>query len=142
MQRSYILTILFSIVAIVSNANITKDTTVTFFPRTRVFPAIFLDPLECQINGGSYVLSQKNSKESLYSLVNLGFTKPILTQNSNSLLWEFNFGAATFTQFDLIRTKRSGYLAGLVNNDYKISLDLSTQKSNNIFRLRIFAPWR
>ena len=138
MQRSFIYAFLLSVVAITSNASINKDSSITFFPRARVFPVIFLDPLECQINGGSYFLSPNNSDPRLYSLVNLGFSKPIITNHNKYFAWEFNFGAATFTQFDLIKTKRSGYLAGLVNNDYKISIDYSLKKNNHTLRFRLF----
>ncbi len=137
-MRSFIYAFLLSIVAITSNASIKKDSSITFFPRARVFPVIFLDPLECQINGGSYFLSPNNSDPRLYSLVNLGFSKPIIANHNKYFAWECNFGAATFTQFDLIKTDRSKYLAGLINNDYKISMDYSLQKNNHTFRLRIF----
>lgn len=109
-----------------------------FFPETRLFPSLFLDPLECQVIGGSYFLFRKRSDLSLYSVVNLGFTKPVLAKHSDSVSWELSFGAASFTQFDLIRKENGSYLAGLLNNDYKINCDLSIQKNNNIMRLRLF----
>jgi hypothetical protein len=115
-----------------------KDSSLLFFPHTRIFPSIFLDPLECQINGGSNFLFRKGSDISLYSLVNLGFIKPVIARHSESYSWELNFGAAAFTQFDLIRMTNGSYLAGLLNNDYKISADFSLQKKNNVFRFRVF----
>jgi hypothetical protein len=126
--------------AIISSYGISdkKDSTITFFPGYRLFPVVFLDPLECQINGASYFLSQKGRDISLYSLVNLGFTKPVIAKYGESISWELNFGAVTFTQFDLIREQNGNYLAGLLNNDFKLSGDLSLKKSNNILRIRLF----
>jgi hypothetical protein len=115
-----------------------KDSSLLFFPHTHIFPSIFLDPLECQINGGSNFLFRKGSDVSLYSLVNFGFIKPVIARHNESGSWELNFGAATFTQFDLIRRTNGSYLAGLLNNDYKISADFSLQKNNSVFRFRLF----
>jgi hypothetical protein len=72
------------------------------------------------------------------STVNLGFTIPVLSHKGKSVSWELNFGTAIFTQFDLIKKEDGTYLAGLINNDYKISVDYSLRKDKNIFRLRIF----
>jgi hypothetical protein len=94
--------------------------------------------LECQINGGSNFLFQNGKDVSLFSLVNLGFTKPVFAKHGESVYWELNFGAAAFTQFDLIRKDNGSYLAGLLNTDYKISADLSLKKTSNILRIRLF----
>lgn len=115
-----------------------RDSSIKFFPKTRIFPVVFLDPLECQIGGGSYLLSRSRSDLSLYSLVNFGFTKPIFAKQTDEIFWEVNLGAATFTQFDLIKKDNGVYLAGLLNNDYKISLDYNLQKKSNLLRFRIF----
>jgi hypothetical protein len=115
-----------------------RDSSIVYFPQNRLFPVVFLDPLECQTNGGSYFLFRKENDLSLYSVVNLGFTKPVIAKKGESLSWEMNIGAATFTQFDLIYKDNSTYLAGLLNNDYKISADLSIQKSNDLLRIRVF----
>jgi hypothetical protein len=108
------------------------------FPADRIFPVLFLDPLECQINGGSFFLIQKAEDLSLYSLVNLGFNKPVLARQNGSLSWEMNFGAAAFSQFELARKDDGSYLAGLLNTDFKVSGDFSLRKRNNIVRLRFF----
>jgi len=138
MKKFLLLVFLYLSIITPSNAIPVKDSTLIFFPRNRVFPSVFLDPLECQISGGSYILTRKGNSESLYSLVNFGFTKPIVVKYGESILWELNFGAATFTQFDLIRKDNGSYLAGLLNNDYKLSGDISIQKNKNIFRFRLF----
>jgi len=139
MNRYFIIFLTLLVLGISTQANtFKKDSTITFLPRIRVFPVVFLDPLECQISGGSYLLSQKNSDISLYSLVNFGFSIPIIRKQSQSISWETNLGAATFTQFDLIRKDDGVYLAGLLNNDYKVSCDVSIEKNNNVFRLRFF----
>ena len=115
-----------------------KDSTFTFFPYSRIYPVTFLDPLECQIMGGSYLLSQSGMDLSLYSTVNLGFSLPVMARRGKKISWEVNFGTAVFSQFDLIKEDESTYLAGLMNNDFKLSGDLSGRFKNNILRLRTF----
>ncbi|TAL80400.1 MAG: DUF1207 domain-containing protein [Bacteroidetes bacterium] len=115
-----------------------NDSTIGFFPGKRLFPALFIDPLECQINGGSYFLSRTGGKLSLYSLVNLGFNKPILAKYGKVISWEVNFGAADFSQFELNQKGDGTYLAGFLNNDFKISGDFSLKKNNHILRFRVF----
>jgi hypothetical protein len=132
------LLILFCNISLVSADFESKDSTIRWLPGNRIAPAIFLDPLECQTSGGSYFLSQDEKNLSLYSTVNLGFTKPIIAHTGKSFSWELNFGTAIFTQFDLIKREDGSYLAGLINNDYKISVDYSLKKNKNIFKLRIF----
>lgn len=114
------------------------DSAITLLPHNRIFPVIYLDPLECQTSGGSYFLNQEDKNLSLYSTVNLGFTKPIISHTGKTVSWEINFGTAIFTQFDLIKREDDSYLAGLINNDFKISADYSLKKNNNIFKLRVF----
>jgi hypothetical protein len=107
-------------------------------PSQRIYPIVFLDPFECQVNGGSYFLKRKEEDLSLYSLVNLGFSKPVIAGESGSVSWEMNFGAAAFSQFELIKKDDGTYLAGLLNTDFKVSGDFSLRKRNNILRLRFF----
>lgn len=114
------------------------DSTYYFLPKERIYPAVFLDPIECQIYGGSNILSRAGSKNSLYSNFTFGFTKPLIQKHGELVTWEANFGAATFTQFELVRRDDGTYLAGLLNNDYKIGGDLSAKKGNNLLRIRFF----
>jgi hypothetical protein len=115
-----------------------SDTTLVFFSGNKLYPTIFPDPLECQISGSSCFLFRDKNNVSLYSPVNLGFTKPFLSGHLKSVSWEANFGAGTFTQFDLVRQENGRYLAGLLNNDYKVSIDFSVQKGIHLLRLRVF----
>jgi len=139
MRRFLLVASFYLIVADLSGAiSDIKDSTYTFFPDIRLFPSMFLDPLECQLNGGTYVLFREGSDASLYSIVNLGFTKPVFGRKGESLSWELKFGVATFTQFDLVRRDDGTYLAGLLNNDYKVSGDFSVQKGDHNLQFRIF----
>lgn len=88
--------------------------------------------------GGSYFLFRSESNRSLYSTVNLGFNKPVFAGKANSFSWELNFGTAIFSQFDLIRKDDVVFLAGLMNNDFKMSGDLSVRRNNNLLRIRTF----
>jgi len=115
-----------------------RDSAVIFFPESRIWPVVFLDPLECQIMGGSYFLFSPDNNTSLYSTVNLGFNKPVFGKNGEKISWELNFGTAIFSQFDLIKKDDGTYLAGLINNDFKLSGDLAVRIKDNLFRLRTF----
>jgi len=75
---------------------------------------------------------------SLYSTVNLGFSLPVMARRGKKISWEVNFGTAVFSQFDLIKEDESTYLAGLMNNDFKLSGDLSMRMKNDLLRLRLF----
>jgi len=139
MKRFLLIAYLYLIVDYQSGAiTNNQDSTVTFFPDNRLFPSLFLDPLECQMHGGTCFLFRKGSDVSLYSPVNLGFTKPVFAKKGESISWELKFGAATFAQFDLIRRDDGIYLAGLLNNDYKVSGDFTVQKNNHTLQFRIF----
>ncbi len=115
-----------------------KDSILIFFPENRLFPDIFLDPLECQVMGGSYFLTQKEMDLILYSTVNFGFNKPVFSKKGKYYSWELSFGAAAYTQFDLMRNGEGSYLAGLMNSDFKISGDYAVRRKNNLLRFRIF----
>jgi hypothetical protein len=137
-MRSYYLFLLFlSVISIYPvSASAQKDSSLIFFPESRLYPVAFLDPLECQIMGGSYFLFQGNGDNSLFSTVNLGFSMPVFGGSGRNIFWEFNFGTAIFSQFDLIRKDDGTFLAGLINNDFKLSGDISVREGNNLLRLR------
>jgi len=139
-MRRYLTAIyLFFIIAVSSNANSAgKDTTLSLLSEYHIFPVIFLDPQECQIMGGSYLLGRNRNDLSLYSSTNFGFSRPVISGKVNQFSWELNFGAAGFSQFDLVRRDDRSFLAGLMNTDFKISSDISIQKDNNLLRIRIF----
>jgi len=139
-MRKYLLILL-----LISGINISsnvlsgqKDSSIIFFPESRIYPVIFLDPLECQIMGGSYFLFRPDNDLSLYSTLNLGFSKPFMAKYRRNISWELNFGTAIFTQFDLMKKEDGTYLAGLINNDFKLSGDLSVRMKNNLLRLRTY----
>ena len=115
-----------------------QGTPVVFFPGQRLFPSVFLDPLECQSSGGSYLLFREDTDLSLYSNVTLGFLKPVAAYRGKKLSMEMAFGTSVFTQFDLIRKDDGTFLAGLLNSDYKLTADFSLKKKNSIFRFRLF----
>lgn len=135
-MRRYFLFLFFSINSVFVSAQ--KDSSLLFFPGSRLYPVVFTDPLECQIMGGSYFLFQEDEDLSLYSTVNLGFSIPVIGGSIRNINWEINFGSAIFSQFDLNRKDDGTYLAGLINNDFKLSGDLSAGIENNLFRLRTF----
>jgi hypothetical protein len=139
-MRKYFLFLFFCSIINISSDYVSaqRDSSLVFLPDSRIYPVIFLDPLECQVMGGSYFLFQKNEDNSLYSTVNLGFSKPVFGGSGRNISWELNFGTAIFSQFDLIRKEDGTYLAGLINNDFKLSGDLAVRTGNNLFRLRTF----
>jgi hypothetical protein len=139
-MRKYILPVLLFLSSGLSSAAISGvvDSAIVFLPEKRIYPSVFLDPLECQIMGGSYFLNRNGSDLSLYSTVNMGFNRPVLAKGGGRISWELNFGVATFSQFDLIKRDDGSYLAGLLNTDFKLSADYVVHSKNNILRLRTF----
>ncbi len=123
---------------LLGSVSVNEDSSFVFFPEMRIYPVIFLDPLECMTTGGSFVLSSKEEDMSLYSIVNLGFNKPVLSHKGQSVSWDITLGTAVFTQFDLNRRMDGSYLAGILGNDYKISADFNLQKNKNIIKFRFF----
>jgi hypothetical protein len=117
MRKLFLPLILLFILRITSQASSDQsDSTITFLPDNRIFPVIFLDPLECQIMGGSYFLSHSGEDLSLYSTVNLGFSLPVMAGRGEKISWELNFGTAIF----------------------KLSGDFSLRMKNDLLRLRFF----
>jgi hypothetical protein len=114
------------------------DSVFTVFPENRILPVIYLDPLGCQIMGGSYFLSRSGENLSLYSTVNLGFSIPVFAGKGEKLSWELTLGTAIFSQFDLIKKDDGTHLAGLMNSDFKLSGDFIIRKYHNLLRLRTF----
>ena len=115
-----------------------KDFSFMLLPERRLWPVIFHDPLECQIMGSSAVLFRNENDPGLYSTVNLGFSKPVFAGNAKKFSWELNFGTAVFSQFDLIKKEDGVFLAGLMNNDFKLTGDLTLRRNSNLLRLRTF----
>ncbi len=113
------------------------DTVWQWLPVGRVFPVVVADPLECQVSGSSAFLFRKDAEVSLYSLVNLGFSKPVIRMR-RKYTGELTFGAAVFSQFDLIRRENQSYLAGLMNTDFKVAVDYSVGGDKQVLRFRIF----
>jgi len=136
----YILAILLFLRFSLSSATIrgTADSTLAFLPEKRLYPSVFLDHLECQMMGGSYLLNREGSNLSLYSTINMGFNRPVLARHGENLSWELNFGVAVFSQFDLFKRDNDSYLAGFLNTDFKLSADYTISLNSNIFRLRTF----
>jgi hypothetical protein len=130
--------LLFNICLASGAITVTADSTLNFLPEKRLYPSVFLDPLECQMMGGSYFLNRAGGDISLYSTVNMGFNRPVLAKEGVRLSWECNFGVAAFSQFDLIKRDDGSYLAGLINTDFKLSADYAVRIKNNLLRIRIF----
>jgi len=138
MKKRGLFVLLFLCIDLLLSAKPDDKDSLLYLPESRLFPVIFLDPLECQANGGSYFLGQKESDLSFYSVVNLGFNKPVIAKHSQALSWEMNLGTAVFSQFDLVKRSDGTFLAGLLSSDFKLSGDLSLRKGKNVMRFRFF----
>ena len=139
MRKLYLALIYLLIITDSSEAFSDKgDSAFRVFPERRIYPVIYLDPLECQIMGGSYFLFQENKDLSLFSTVNLGFSLPVFAGKGEKIAWEVNFGTAIFSQFDLVKKDDGTHLAGLMNNDFKLSGDFTIRKNRSHLRLRTF----
>jgi Protein of unknown function (DUF1207) len=110
-----------------------------FLAEEKLFPAIFLDPFECQLMGGLYTFSGNDSlRNDIYSMVNIGISKPIFTHFFNDITYEFALEFASYTQFEIDRIDSKTSLGGLLNNDYRIGFAISTLVNSNYMRIRFF----
>ena len=90
--------IILPFVLIFSNKVYSSDTTkFEFFPEERLFPFLFLDPMECQFHGGIYYLNKESDQRSdIYSIVNMGISRPVLLFQPNNTRYELSFAQITY----------------------------------------------
>lgn len=110
-----------------------------FLSNDKLFPTIVLDPFECQLMGGLYAINgDENFKSDIYSLVNIGVTKPVFSWKNELIKHEIALEFASYTQFEIERIDSKTSLGGLMNNDFRIGFAASTSLNSSLIRLRFF----
>ncbi|PKP08103.1 MAG: hypothetical protein CVU09_17355 [Bacteroidetes bacterium HGW-Bacteroidetes-4] len=110
-----------------------------WFPDSRVFPRLSFDLLETQTYAGLFYLNSENQTyQGAYLPVNLGLQKVFVQGKLVDLDYELALGAASYTQFEVIKYDAHTLRGGLLNTDYKASGFFSLRKSNHALRLQVF----
>ena len=110
-----------------------------WFARKCIFPMLEYDLLEVQPYAGIFVLQAKNvDYEGAYIPVNLGFRKSFIQWEMLSMRFDLALGAASYTQFEIIRFDSNTLRGGLINTDFKASGFLFATKGNHSFRIQLF----
>ena len=110
-----------------------------WFARKCIFPMLEYDLLEVQPYAGIFILQAKNvDYEGAYIPVNLGFRKSFIQWEMLSMRFDLAFGAASYTQFEIIRFDSNTLRGGLINTDFKASGFLFAAKGNHSFRIQLF----
>jgi hypothetical protein len=110
-----------------------------WFPKTELYPLLEYDLLEVQPYAGIFFLeSSKVDYNGVYIPVNIGFRKSFLRWNMLAMQFEVALGAASYTQFEIIRYDKNTLRGGLINSDFKASGYLFAAKGPHKFRLQLF----
>lgn len=110
-----------------------------WFARECLFPMLEYDLLEVQPYAGLMLLfPEKSDYEGLYIPVNIGFRKSFIQWNMLSMRFDLAMGAASYTQFEVIRFDENTLRGGLLNTDFKASGFLFASKDRHHFRMQLF----
>jgi len=110
-----------------------------WFPNKCIFPLLEFDLLEVQPYAGIfYMHSNKIKNDAAYIPVNLGFRKAILGWQWGLTKYDLALGAASYTQFEIMRFDKNTLRGGLLNADFKASGYLNISKDKHKFRLQVF----
>jgi hypothetical protein len=110
-----------------------------WFPKNSVFPLLEYDLLEVQPYAGILFLNSNTiENNAAYIPVNLGFRKSFFQWNMGDIRFDLAMGAASYTQFEIIRFDESTLRGGLLNTDFKASGFLNMVKDEHAFRFQIF----
>jgi hypothetical protein len=105
----------------------------------RNFPDLTYDLLECQVYSGTHFLkAEKQDYKGIYVPVNIGVKKNIFQLNFLENNISFSIGAASFTQFEIIKYDENNLRGGLLNNDYKAAGFLTYANQKYKLRLQLF----
>lgn len=116
-----------------------KDGGFVWFPDSAVFPNLAYDLLECQFYTGTFSLEAKKTKYTgAYIPVNIGVKKAFLQWQGQNITVQLLLGAASYTQFEIIRYNNNTLRGGLLNNDYKASAYISAAIGKHKFRSQLF----
>ncbi len=116
-----------------------QDKKTSWFPKQCVFPLLQYDLLEVQPYAGIfYIHSNKTEKDAAYIPVNLGFRKSFLHWKWGETTYDLALGAASYTQFEVMKYDRNTLKGGLLNTDFKASGFLNILKEKHNLRIQLF----
>ncbi len=124
---------------LISDFTFAKQNQSEWFPDKCIFPLLEFDLLEVQPYAGIfYMHSNKINNNAAYIPVNLGFRKAILGWYWGLTKFDLALGAASYTQFEIMRFDQNTLRGGLLNTDFKASGYLNISKNKQRFRLQAF----
>lgn len=116
-----------------------QESSFKWFPNDVHFPKLKYDLLEHQFYTGVFIFdAQSVDYNGAYIPVNIGLQKAFFQWQVNDITTQFLLGAASYTQFEIIRYDKSTLQGGLLNNDYKASAMFSASNKNNKLRIQLF----
>ena len=118
---------------------ISQSDSVVWFAERSLFPLLEYDLLEVQPYVGLFMLNSKDTTyNGAYIPVNIAFRKSVLQWRMLNMQFDLAFGAAAYTQFEIVRFDENSLRGGMLNIDYKASGFLSFIKNQNKFRIQLF----
>ena len=132
--------LLFLFVIIVNiQHGISQSDSVVWFAERSLFPLLEYDLLEVQPYVGLFMLNSKDTTyKGVYIPVNIAFRKSVIQWRMLNMQFDLAFGAAAYTQFEIVRFDENSLRGGMLNIDYKASGFLSFIKNQNKFRIQLF----
>ncbi|MDA3891879.1 MAG: DUF1207 domain-containing protein [Salinivirgaceae bacterium] len=116
-----------------------QDNYFNWFPSESEFPLIEYDLLETQVYTGAFYLNaEKVDYQGVFIPVNIGLRKPFLQWKMLNAHCQIAIGAASYTQFEIIKYDKNTLRGGLLNNDYKASGYFYLTKGRHKFRMQVF----
>lgn len=118
---------------------LSQESKYEWFPKNCIFPMLEYDLLEVQPYAGIFFLNSSNfENKAAYIPVNLGFRKSFLSWNMFSTKFDLALGAASYTQFEILRFDQNTLRGGLLNTDFKASGFLNVSKNRQKLRIQVF----
>ena len=116
-----------------------QEKSTEWFAAKCVFPMLEYDLLEVQPYAGMFLLNPNEAEfEGIYIPVNLGFRKSFFQWEMLDFKFDLALGAASYTQFEIIRFDENTLRGGLLNTDFKASGFLFAAKGRSHFRMQLF----
>jgi Protein of unknown function (DUF1207) len=115
-----------------------KHNDVVFFPKQRIFKALWLDPNEAQAYGSVNLYWEENEKQNkAYLPFGFGFYKSLVRINGRRPV-ELGFDLSAHIQFEWLEAGGK-FVRNILNTDYKISFVASRQlDEHHALRLRVY----
>lgn len=129
----------FILLFLISFHAISQNRSFGWFPDSTFFSSLNYDLLENNFYTGVLILeAQSIEYNGAFIPVNIGLQKTFLEWSKNNVKLQFALGAASYTQFEIIKYDSETLRGGLLNNDYKASGYLSALIGGQKLRMQLF----